>query len=82
MLLGITKSLINTCRLELKSSPPDPGLLNVEIDGEFVQKGPDGWQVDLTGNPWAVVLQGSTCTRVETEGAQAVRIVYGCPTVQ
>jgi hypothetical protein len=83
VLLGITKKLINTCRLELAQKPPNPDLLNVEIDGTRIpQQGPDGWELDQNSSPWAVVLKGTTCAKIETEGAQKVNIVYGCPTVQ
>lgn len=78
----ITKGLIKSCRLQLTSVPQDTGLLNVEIDGnEIPQSGADGWELDKTTSPPTVVLKGATCQAIETQGAESVNIVYGCPTV-
>jgi hypothetical protein len=79
----ITQALIQTCVLELDERPPNPNRLNVIVDGETVQQlGDDGWDLDLTSDPPTVTLKGATCETVETEGAQSVEIVFGCPTVQ
>lgn len=81
-LQSITTSLIVSCKLQLSSSPPDVGLLNVVIDGDTIpQSGPDGWTLDSTTSPPTVVLKGATCQFMETQGAQSVDITYGCPTV-
>ena len=78
----ITKGVITTCRLVLGSTPPDIAKLNVKVDGVVVpQSGPDGWKVDTSTSPPAVVLEGATCTNIEKNGAQNVVIEYGCPTV-
>ena len=45
------------------------------------QAGPDGWSVDTTTSPMAVVLKGATCADVEKNGVQKVVIQYGCPTL-
>ena len=81
-LQNITTSLIQSCQLQLSSLPPDPGLLNVVIDGiTIAQSGSDGWSLDATTSPPTVLLKGATCQRMQTEGAQSVDITYGCPTV-
>lgn len=78
----ITQGLITSCRFRLDSAPPDPARLNVEIDGKPVPKlGADGWELDLSADPPTVVLKGTTCARIQREGAQSVEVVYGCPTV-
>jgi hypothetical protein len=78
----ITKGVITTCRLVLGSTPPDLGKLNVKVDGTVIpQSGPDGWSVDTSASPPAVVLKGATCDGIEKNGAQMVVIEYGCPTV-
>jgi hypothetical protein len=78
----ITKGVITTCRLVLGSTPPDLGKLNVKVDGTVIpQSGPDGWSVDTSTSPPAVVLKGATCSDIETNGAQMVEIEYGCPTI-
>jgi hypothetical protein len=80
VLRSITQSLVTTCRLELTSDPPVHNLLNVHLDGRIIPEGPNGWTLDTTTSPPTVVLQGSTCTTVETEGAQRVQVLFGCPT--
>jgi hypothetical protein len=78
----ITKGVITSCRLVLGSRPPDLQKLNVTVDGEVVpQSGPDGWNVDTSASPPAVVLKGATCTNIEKNGAQNVQVQYGCPTL-
>jgi hypothetical protein len=79
---SITKQLIKSCRLQLQSTPPDLGLLNVYVDGNVVPKpGVDGWDLDTTTSPPTIVLKGSTCAQIETSGANKVDIQYGCPTI-
>ncbi|MBM4363639.1 MAG: hypothetical protein FJ104_13235, partial [Deltaproteobacteria bacterium] len=83
VLESITKSLIKSCRLELANDPPDRTLLNVEVDGVAIARGAaNGWELDTKTSPPTVVLQGTTCARVETEGATSISVVYGCPTVE
>ena len=79
---SITKGIITSCRLELGSKPPDLGKLNVTLDGVVVpQAGPDGWNVDTTTSPPAILLKGATCADVEKNGVQKVVVQYGCPTI-
>jgi hypothetical protein len=78
----ITKGLIKSCRLQLTSVPHELGLLNVQVDGrEIPQSGADGWEIDQSTSPPTVVLKGTTCQSIETQGAESVDVVYGCPTV-
>lgn len=85
VLTRITTGLITTCRLQLTSTPDSPNyerLLNVVIDGEEIpQAGDDGWDVDRTTTPPTIVLKGATCEAMETNGAEKVKITYGCPTI-
>jgi hypothetical protein len=79
---SITSSLLRSCRLQLTSDPPSLDLLNVQIDGTLVpQNGPDGWAVDGSTSPPTIELKGQTCMKIETDGAQAVTVIYGCPTL-
>jgi hypothetical protein len=81
VLRSITQTLITSCRLQLASNPPNPGLLNVAIDGTNLPKaGADGWDLDSSTSPPTVVVKGATCARIEATGAQNVQILYGCPT--
>ena len=78
---SITKQMITTCRFQLAADPPDVGLLTVELDGVMLpQLGPGGWMLDTATSPPTVVIEGATCDRVQTEGAESVQVVYGCPT--
>lgn len=79
----ITGALITTCRLQLSSTPSDLGALNVYVDGTLIpQSGPDGWSIDTTTDPPTIVLEGNTCTEMQTKGAKVVEIAYGCPTIK
>ena len=82
VLKRITRNLIKTCELQLASMPPDLDRLNVEVDGTTIPRdSADGWRLDKTTNPPTVVLQGETCQSVESQGATAVNVTYGCPTL-
>jgi hypothetical protein len=80
VLTSITQGLIKICDFKLASVPQDSSLLNVEIDGEKIAPDPDnGWSYDMDTN--TVTLLGDTCDKIKTEGAQSVRVLYGCQTV-
>jgi hypothetical protein len=82
VLTRITSGVIATCQLQLGSTPPDLDELNVNIDGQTIpQLGPDGWSVDTSTSPPTIVLKGATCEMMETRGARAVNVTFGCPTV-
>jgi hypothetical protein len=82
VLSSITKTLIKSCELKLTSEPRDYGLLNVYVDGRALKRDdPNGWSLDTTTRPPTVDLKGTTCTEVETKGAESVRIVFGCPSL-
>lgn len=77
----ITTQLIVSCRLDLTSSPPDTTLLNVYVDGAVVPKDDaNGWKLDTSTSPPSVVLRGTTCAKLEKNGAKSISIKYGCPT--
>jgi hypothetical protein len=79
---SITTLLIKSCDLQLETDPPDPTLLNVKVNGQIVaQSGPDGWDLDKTTTPPTIRIKGATCHDIETNGAQSVEVIYGCPTI-
>jgi hypothetical protein len=83
VLKSITTELITSCRLQLASYPLDIQKLNVEVDGELVpQAGGEGWEIDMDTDPPTIVIKGKTCEKIETEGAETVKVVYGCPTLE
>jgi len=76
----ITAGLITSCRLQLESVPPVLNDVYVVIDGvEIKHDDPDGWIYDRAVTPPAIVLQGKTCEKLETQGAQYINVSYGCP---
>lgn len=80
-LVRITTQLIVSCKLELTSTPPDPAKLNVYVDGAIVPRdSTNGWKLDSTTIPPTVLLQGTTCEKLEANGAQSISVKYGCPT--
>jgi hypothetical protein len=93
-LRGITTELIRSCEIQLESAPPDPRLVNVQVDGEIIPYlildgaeaadagGLDGWTLDDTTSPPTVVLQGASCDLMLENGAESVEIVFGCPRVE
>jgi hypothetical protein len=78
---SITTSLVTTCRLQLTSKPEDADKLNVLVDGVRIPKNAGGWRLDDTTSPATVELLGDTCTKVKSEGAQRVQVLFGCKTV-
>jgi hypothetical protein len=83
---NIAVQLVKSCELQLQRNPKPGGedLLNVAIDGTVIKqtaKGDaDGWYLNQDTDPYTVVIQGSTCTDLETNGAEQVQILFGCPT--
>lgn len=76
-LVAVAAKVAATCAFPL-GDVPDPGKVNVFLDGALVAKDPDnGWA--LEGK--VVTLVGSTCERVLSGDALNVRVVAGCPTV-
>jgi hypothetical protein len=67
-----------SCRFDLDDIPPDPGLVNVYLDGQVVPYDPkDGWAwVDQD----TIELHGQACTRLKEGAAEQVQVVAGCPT--
>jgi len=79
---SITTLLVKSCDLQLATEPPRVDLLNVKVNGQFVaQAGPDGWDVDQTTTPPTIRIKGATCADIQTNGAQSVEVIYGCPTI-
>jgi hypothetical protein len=75
----IAAQVTATCTFTLSSPPPDPGMVNLYLDGQIVPQDPvNGWT--LSGQ--TVTLVGNTCSEVLAGDALALRIVAGCPTVQ
>jgi hypothetical protein len=79
-LTRITTGLVTSCRLLLEEVPPVLNDVYVVIDGVQVERGgDDGWVYDHDVSPPAVVIQGATCDKLETDGAEYINITYGCP---
>jgi hypothetical protein len=74
----IAAKITGTCTLTLDHVPPDPGLLNVYLDGQpLPQAGPDGWTLNGT----IVFILGASCQKILAGDVLSVQVVAGCPTV-
>jgi len=81
----ITTQLVTACELDLDMPPVDPKQVNVAIDCNVVPSGgdgPDGWRLDVSSDPAKILLEGTLCRYMQTQGAHRVDIVFGCPTVR
>ncbi len=75
----IAAKVTATCVLPLGMKPPDPGLINVYLNGHVIPKaGADGWKYAND----TVTLLGKSCTDVLDGDALDVRVVAGCPTIE
>jgi hypothetical protein len=79
---AITSSLIRSCTVPLSEAPPLNDLVNVAVDCEVIPN-PDGigWEIPAD-DPETLVIKGNACTFIESEGAQRIDVVYGCPTIR
>lgn len=74
----VLAKIVATCSFSLKTTPPDPGLVNVYLDDVVEPKDPlDGWTLDGK----TVTLVGDACTRVMNGDVLGVRVIAGCPSV-
>jgi hypothetical protein len=77
-LKAVAARITATCALTLDTTPPDPGAVNVYLDGKVVPKSPvDGWSLEGA----TVTLLGATCAKVLAGDVLDVRVIAGCPTV-
>jgi hypothetical protein len=77
----ITSSLIRSCTVPLSEPPPNIDEVNVAVDCETVKRDTD-WGFPNPDDPSTITLIGEICTQVETEGAQRIDVVYGCPSIR
>jgi hypothetical protein len=55
------------------------------VDCQVVPKEGDdgsGWDYDMTPEPSFVILKGSACENLQSNGASRIDVIYGCPTVR
>lgn len=81
VLSKVTTGLITSCQLQLEEEPPNINDVFVVIDGELISKDvEDGWaESDPATSPPTIVIQGATCEKLESEGAEYINVSYGCP---
>ncbi|HEX3774448.1 MAG TPA: vWA domain-containing protein [Polyangiaceae bacterium] len=79
---SITTHLVRSCDVALQNTPMNLDLVNVAVDCQIVPyAGGAGWSV--TGaDQTTLELAGDACKSIQTNGAQRVDVVYGCPTVR
>jgi hypothetical protein len=81
VLSKVTTGLITSCQLQLEEEPPNINDVFVVIDGDLISKDvEDGWaESDPATSPPTIVIQGATCEKLESEGAEYINVSYGCP---
>jgi hypothetical protein len=81
VLTRVTTGLITSCKLQLEEEPPNINDVFVVIDGLLLEQGAaDGWQEsDPATSPPTIEIQGATCDKLETDGAEYINVSYGCP---
>jgi hypothetical protein len=80
----ITRRLVTSCEIQLTQNPPDKLKVNVAVNCEVVaQTSPDGsgWTLNETTQPNTIVLSGPLCEWIQTNGAERIDVLMGCPTV-
>lgn len=73
-------AFVPSCSYALDSTPPDPELVTVTIDGVTVPRDPareGGW--DYAPDDSTITFFGAACDLIEDGGARNVSFVYGCP---
>jgi hypothetical protein len=77
----ITTGLVKSCELHLEEAPPDTDKLFVVIDGVQIDRDTaDGWTIpDPSVSPPVLEIQGTTCDKLESDGAEYINVTYGCP---
>lgn len=69
-----------SCEIPLDPLPEEPDLTNVYLDCDQVPSDPvDGWTFGFEGD--TVILGGQACGELKAGEVEAVRVLYGCPTV-
>ena len=81
VLTRVTTGLITSCKLQLEEEPPNINDVFVVIDGLLLQQGTEnGWQEsDPATSPPTIEIQGETCAKLESDGAEYINVSYGCP---
>jgi hypothetical protein len=73
---AITGSVVD-CRFSLSSPPPDGERVGLRLGGQVVPS--DAW--DFTSpDKRTVEVSGEWCDRIKSGSADALRIIFGCPT--
>ncbi len=79
---SITTHLVRDCDVALDNAPTDIDLLNVAVDCQVIPYA-DGAGWSVTGSDMKTLsLMGDACHSIQTNGAERVDVVYGCPTVR
>jgi hypothetical protein len=79
---GITTHLVRDCDVALENTPKNLDLINVAVDCQVIPYA-DGAGWSITGDDQkTLVIAGKVCQTIQTNGAERVDVVYGCPTVR
>ncbi len=78
-LSAVAAKVVDSCVITLESTPEDPGITNVLLDGSLVAQDPvDGWAWTPDGK---IELRGASCDRVKAGTVSNVQVAVGCKTV-
>jgi hypothetical protein len=81
----ITTKLVTSCEVQLQGAAPAPDQINVALNCNLLPgpTSPATTQWSYTqGPPAMVTILGAACDIVQTQGADRVDVLMGCPTVQ
>ena len=73
---------VTSCVLTVRSPPPAPDSVVMEIDGARVardQTQREGWDWSTGGSVRAVHVYGNACEHLRTTPGARVEMIYGCP---
>jgi hypothetical protein len=79
---SITTHLVRDCNVALENTPQNLDLVNVAVDCQIIPYANGaGWSITGTDQK-TLVIAGDACQTIQTNGAERVDVVYGCPTVR
>ena len=68
------------CSLSLYTSPPDPDLVNVLLDGHQVPRNRNyGWDYDSPDDTRQIHFYGEYCNRIHRFQVSTIDVRWGCP---
>jgi hypothetical protein len=74
---GVTRP---PCSVHFRAEVDDTSTIEVYLDGKKIPRGQgDGWQLDLSTSPPAVLITGAYCDQIQTFQVTTVEARFECP---